>query len=122
VKLFIDSCISAKVCEVLRSHGHDVVWSGEWDEDPGDSIILSRAYQEKRVLITLDKDFGELAIVREEPHHGAEIRGTSCPKRNKVWPAASAKPTQKCIKCKKSHQFKTLLLFSYFKGVHKGLI
>ncbi|MFB3886928.1 MAG: DUF5615 family PIN-like protein [Thermodesulfobacteriota bacterium] len=39
-------------------------------EDPGDDEILERAYREDRVLVTLDKDFGELAIVRGMPHVG----------------------------------------------------
>jgi hypothetical protein len=46
-----------------RSAGHDVVWAGEWHEDPGDEEILERAHVEGRILVTLDKDFGELAIV-----------------------------------------------------------
>ena len=46
------------------------MWAGEWDEDPGDAEILSRAYEEGRVLVTLDKDFGELAVVRRKPHSG----------------------------------------------------
>jgi predicted nuclease of predicted toxin-antitoxin system len=32
--------------------------------------ILGRAHQEDRVLVTLDKDFGEMAIVRRLPHSG----------------------------------------------------
>jgi len=28
------------------------------------------AYAERSILVTLDKDFGELAIVRERPHAG----------------------------------------------------
>jgi len=47
-----------------------VVWAGEWTADPGDEEILHRAHQETRVLVTLDKDFGELAIVRGLPHSG----------------------------------------------------
>src|SRR5438094_582682 len=50
--------------------GHDVVWSGDWPADPGDEEILDRAYRESRVLITLDKDFGELAVARGRPHRG----------------------------------------------------
>jgi putative transposase len=47
------------------------LWAGEWDEDPaGDEEILTRAYEEGRVLVTLDKDFGELAVVRRKPHTG----------------------------------------------------
>ena len=32
--------------------------------------MLGQAHNEGRVLVTLDKDFGELAIVYEQPHSG----------------------------------------------------
>lgn len=54
----------------LRERGHDVVWAGDWEKDPGDREILARAHREGRVLVTLDKDFGELSVVRNEPHSG----------------------------------------------------
>ena len=47
-----------------------MVWAGDWPEDPGDEEILAQAHLEGRVLVTLDKDFGELAIVRRMPHSG----------------------------------------------------
>ncbi|MCI0550445.1 MAG: DUF5615 family PIN-like protein [Anaerolineae bacterium] len=47
-----------------------MIWAGDWDKDPGDEEILARAYQEGRVLVTLDKDFGELAVVFARPHAG----------------------------------------------------
>ncbi|MGH2643971.1 MAG: DUF5615 family PIN-like protein, partial [Chitinophagaceae bacterium] len=50
--------------------GHHVIWIGEMEKDPGDVAIIRRAYNEKRILITLDKDFGELAILRGFPHSG----------------------------------------------------
>jgi len=37
---------------------------------PRDEEILRHAHQESRVLVTLDKDFGELAIVRGQVHCG----------------------------------------------------
>ena len=49
---------------------YDVVWVGAWDADPGDEEILAIAYRENRILITLDKDFGEMTIVRRLPHAG----------------------------------------------------
>ena len=55
---------------MLEMAGHDVVWAGEWAEDPGDDEILAQANREGRVLVTIDKDFGELAIVRGLPHSG----------------------------------------------------
>jgi predicted nuclease of predicted toxin-antitoxin system len=33
-------------------------------------MILARANQEGRVLVTLDKDFGELGVLRNVPHQG----------------------------------------------------
>jgi predicted nuclease of predicted toxin-antitoxin system len=62
--------MSGLVRDSLAESGHDVSWAGDWPEDPGDEEILARARAEKRVLVTLDKDFGELAVVRGLPHAG----------------------------------------------------
>jgi len=70
VKLLLDTCVWGGACKELQSAGHDVIWAGEWHEDPGDDEILQRAHREERILVTLDKDFGELAIVRGIPHSG----------------------------------------------------
>ncbi len=70
MKLLLDTCVWGGVAVELRAAGYDVVWSGDWSEDPGDDEILARAYDEDRVLVTLDKDFGELAIVFGKPHCG----------------------------------------------------
>lgn len=50
--------------------GHDVIWTGEWESDPGDEEILEHVNAQGRILVTLDKDFGELAIVHHKPHCG----------------------------------------------------
>jgi predicted nuclease of predicted toxin-antitoxin system len=70
LKVLLDSCVWGGVRKGLSDAGHDVVWAGDWSTDPGDEEILDRAHQEVRVLVTLDKDFGELAIVRGLPHSG----------------------------------------------------
>lgn len=70
MKVLLDSCVWGGVRKALSDAGHDVVWAGDWTTDPGDEEILHRAHQETRVLVTLDKDFGELAIVRGLPHSG----------------------------------------------------
>src|SRR5690349_714253 len=54
----------------LRAAGHDVDWAGNWPSDPGDDAILARANAEERILVTLDKDFGELAVFHGRAHHG----------------------------------------------------
>lgn len=40
-------------------------------------MILARARMENRILVTLDKDFGELAVVRGERHCGI-VRLVDC--------------------------------------------
>jgi predicted nuclease of predicted toxin-antitoxin system len=70
VKLLLDTCVWGGAKVELIALGHDVTWCGEWDADPGDDEILKLAHRERRVLVTLDKDFGELAVVHKLPHSG----------------------------------------------------
>ena len=70
MKVLLDTCVAAQAVGVLRTAGHDVVWAGDWPSDPGDSEILRRAAAESRVLVTIDKDFGELVIVQGMMHVG----------------------------------------------------
>src|SRR5574337_2025035 len=54
--------------------------SGDWSSDvcssdlsphdPGDDAVLAHAHAQGRTLVTLDKDFGELAIVKARPRAG----------------------------------------------------
>lgn len=71
MRVLLDTCVAGPlVLPTLAEAGHDVEWSGNWDHDPGDEAILARAYREGRVLVTLDKDFGTLAIRQGQPHRG----------------------------------------------------
>ncbi len=86
MKLLLDTCVWGGALKTLEASGHDVVWTGNWSEDPGDEEILAKAHNEGRILVTLDKDFGELAIVKSKPHSGilrlvnlsANQQGTVC--------------------------------------------
>lgn len=66
----MDTCVWGGVRKTLSDAGHDVIWAGDWPVDPGDEEILERANLDGRTLVTLDKDFGELAIVHRVPHCG----------------------------------------------------
>jgi predicted nuclease of predicted toxin-antitoxin system len=46
----------------LRERGHDVVWVRSDAPGSGDRHILDWAQREGRILVTFDKDFGELAF------------------------------------------------------------
>jgi predicted nuclease of predicted toxin-antitoxin system len=70
VKVLLDSCVAGKSADLVRQAGHDVTWSGDWPSDPGDDEILKRAVAEGRVLVTIDKDFGELVVVQGLVHAG----------------------------------------------------
>ncbi len=70
MRMLLDSCVSGKLLGPMGSAGHDVAWVGDWERDPGDEEILGRAHEDGRILVTLDKDFGELAVVRGMPHSG----------------------------------------------------
>lgn len=70
MKVLLDSCVWGKVAPKLRDAGYDAVWVGDWPEDPGDEEILAIAFADSRVLVTLDKDFGGLAVLRKSPHCG----------------------------------------------------
>jgi predicted nuclease of predicted toxin-antitoxin system len=70
LKLLLDKCLSPRTLRALDAAGHNVVWVGDWNSDPGDATILETARREQRVLITLDKDFGELAVAFGQPHCG----------------------------------------------------
>ena len=54
MKLLLDTCVWGGVLNILKSSGRDVLWAGDWPEDPGDEEIFASAYEENRILITLD--------------------------------------------------------------------
>ena len=70
MKLLLDTCLWGGAVDSLKAAGHGVIWAGDWPTDPGDEEIMTLAHQEGRILITLDKDFGELAVVRGQAHAG----------------------------------------------------
>ena len=70
MKVLIDSCVAGSVAAALSAAGHEVESVAEWPLDPGDAAILVRAHDNAQVVLTLDKDFGELAVVRGQPHAG----------------------------------------------------
>ncbi len=86
MRLLLDSCVWGGVRNELESEGHDVTIVADFGVDPGDMDVLALALAEQRVLVTLDKDFGELAVVRQLPHAGilrladtaARIQGAAC--------------------------------------------
>ncbi len=59
--------------EALRENGHDVSWIREDARGSSDEQVLARAQKEERILITFDKDFGELAFRSKLPANSGII-------------------------------------------------
>ena len=71
MKFLLDACIDSRVLRALLiGRGHDVASAAEVGADTPDDLLLARAAQEQRVLITADKDFGVLVFVHRMPHAG----------------------------------------------------
>jgi predicted nuclease of predicted toxin-antitoxin system len=70
VKVLLDGCVWGGAREALAAAGHDVESTADWASDPGDADVLAHAHRMGQVLITLDKEFGEIAIVRRQRHSG----------------------------------------------------
>lgn len=86
MRLLLDTCVWNGVVSELETAGHDVEWSGSWPQDPGDEEILAYARLHSRTLVTLDKDLGEIAVVKGVRHNGilrivdfsVRQQGTAC--------------------------------------------
>ena len=70
MKLAADECCDALLVSGLRRDGHDVWYVKESARGRDDVSILHQAATEERVLVTEDKDFGELVVRLGLPAHG----------------------------------------------------
>lgn len=53
--------IPRPLVDVLRQRGHDVVWIRDTSPGIADVEVLAIAIGDRRICLTFDKDFGELA-------------------------------------------------------------
>jgi predicted nuclease of predicted toxin-antitoxin system len=53
--------------ETMRADGHDVLWARTNCPGRSDAALLERAEAESRLVLTLDKDFWQIALQRREP-------------------------------------------------------
>lgn len=81
MKFLLDSCISNFAVKDLRNAGFDVLWIPEIGKDPGDGVIIKKAFDEGLILVTMDKGFGELVFIFGMPH-STIIRLVDIPAKN----------------------------------------
>ena len=62
MRFLADENILSSAVRELRQRGHDVLWAKEMLQGVADPAILQSAMADGRILITQDKDFGELAF------------------------------------------------------------
>ena len=70
MRFLVDECAGTKVADWLREQQREVF--SVFDEARGadDDLILEKAFAENWILITADKDFGEMVYRQRRPHRG----------------------------------------------------
>jgi len=62
VRWLIDECVDAALAALLSESGHDVVYMPDVAPRAADPEVMHRADRENRLLLTEDKDFGDLVF------------------------------------------------------------
>jgi predicted nuclease of predicted toxin-antitoxin system len=62
MRFLADENFPGAAVDALRRAGHDVVWVGTISAGAADVEILRWAARESRVVLTFDKDFGQIAL------------------------------------------------------------
>lgn len=73
MRFLVDESTGKRLAELLRKHGHDVIFVGDVMPNSIDEEVLAAAEKENRVLITDDKDFGELVFRLQRPSKGVVL-------------------------------------------------
>lgn len=69
MRFLLDVCAASRsMAQTLTDLGHDVLSALEVAPRASDQELLALALAEQRILVTEDKDFGELVFVRRLPH------------------------------------------------------
>jgi len=70
MRFLADESCDFGVVRALRAAGHDVVALAEISPRVDDEIVIDHALHEERILITEDKDFGQLVYAHRRPSGG----------------------------------------------------
>jgi len=67
LRFLADEDFPGAAVAMLRQRGHDVVWASEDYSSTMDTHLLEIARRDGRIILTLDKDFGDLAYQKRLP-------------------------------------------------------
>ena len=70
MNLLADESVDGPIVERLRREGHRVQYIAEMDPGISDDAVLDLANREASLLLTADKDFGELVFRQHRLVHG----------------------------------------------------
>jgi predicted nuclease of predicted toxin-antitoxin system len=70
MRFIIDECTGPHLARWLRDKGHDVFSVFEESRGITDDLIIKKALEENRILVTNDKDFGEKVFKNNLRHTG----------------------------------------------------
>ena len=91
MKFLCDESVDGPIVDRLRLDGQDIWYVAEMDPGLSDDAVLAIANREGAVLITADKDFGELVFRLRRPTAGVVLyRLTGLPATRKATIVASA--------------------------------
>src|SRR5436305_11474497 len=74
MNLLADESVDRQIVEHLRQDGHGVTYVTEMEPGISDETVLQRANEQEALLLTVDKDFGELTYRQKLIHHVVLIR------------------------------------------------
>jgi predicted nuclease of predicted toxin-antitoxin system len=70
MQFLVDESAGSAIAAHLRDRGHDVLEVLQLMPQADDAAILAKAVQESRIVVTNDKDFGELVYRSGQAHGG----------------------------------------------------
>lgn len=100
MKFLVDVCAGKHLANWLRNRGYDVLEVRDRAPTMEDEEILRWANAEKRVVVTMDKDFGTLAVALNQPHNGIiRLPDVSVLERQRMMDQVILKHSQDLEKC-----------------------
>jgi len=73
MRILADVNIEGLMVRWLRGQDHDVLWAAELPPAIPDDLLLEHANSEGRIVLTYDRDFGELIFNRKMTSHGVVL-------------------------------------------------
>jgi predicted nuclease of predicted toxin-antitoxin system len=73
MRFVVDECTGPAVAQWLRGQQHDIFSVYEQARGMDDDEIIQKAFEDNRILITNDKDFGEKVYRERRSHRGVVL-------------------------------------------------